>query len=67
MNHNINIAEILKDYSKGTKLYSPLFGNVTFEKVEVKPLTKLQFAVLVCLGKILTTRQRNTCKKFENF
>ena len=29
----INIAEILKDCPKGIKLYSPLLGNVTFEKV----------------------------------
>lgn len=34
MNNNINIAEILKDYPKGTKLYSSLFGNVTLEKVD---------------------------------
>lgn len=27
-NNKINIAEILKDCPKGTKLYSPLFGNV---------------------------------------
>lgn len=35
MNNNINIAEILKDYPKGTKLYSPLFGDVTFEEVNI--------------------------------
>lgn len=34
MNNNINIAEILKDYPKGTKLYSPLFGDVTLEEVD---------------------------------
>lgn len=34
MNNTINIAEILKDYPKGTKLYSPLFGNVTLEEVD---------------------------------
>lgn len=28
MNNKINIAEILKDCPKGTKLYSPLFGEV---------------------------------------
>ena len=33
MNNNINIAEILKDYPKGTKLYSPIFGNVTFNNI----------------------------------
>lgn len=33
MNNNINIAEILKDYPRGTKLYSPLLGNVTLESI----------------------------------
>lgn len=27
-NNDINIAEILRDCPKGTKLYSPLFGEV---------------------------------------
>lgn len=31
--NNINIAEILKDYPRGTKLYSPLLGNVTLESI----------------------------------
>ena len=30
MNNNINIAEILKDCPKGTKLYSTIFGEVEF-------------------------------------
>lgn len=30
MEQKINIAEILKDCPKGIKLYSPLFGTVTF-------------------------------------
>lgn len=34
MNNEINIAEILKDCPKGTKLYSPLFGNITLEEVD---------------------------------
>ena len=29
----INIAEILKDYPKGTKLYSPIFGEVYLDKI----------------------------------
>lgn len=33
MNNNINIAEILRDCPKGTKLYSSIFGNVSFERV----------------------------------
>lgn len=29
----MNIAEILKDCPKGTKLYSPLFGEIKFEQI----------------------------------
>lgn len=34
MNENINLCEILKDCPKGTKLYSPLFGEVAFCGIE---------------------------------
>lgn len=34
MNNKIDIAEILKDCPKRTKLYSPLFGDVTLEEVD---------------------------------
>ena len=30
MNENLNLVEILKDCPEGTKLYSPLFGEVEF-------------------------------------
>ena len=30
MNEDINWCEILKDYPKGTKLYSPLCGEIEF-------------------------------------
>ena len=33
MNENINLCEILRDCPKGTKLYSPIFGEVDFEKI----------------------------------
>lgn len=33
MENKINIAEILRDMPKGTKLYSPLLGEVKFEEV----------------------------------
>lgn len=32
-NNNINIAEILKDCSKGMKLYSPLYGEVEYQRI----------------------------------
>ena len=34
MEEKINIAEILKDKPKGTKLYSPLFGDVSLSYVQ---------------------------------
>lgn len=34
MENKINIAEILHDMPKGTKLYSPLFGNVELKRVD---------------------------------
>ena len=33
MENKINIAEILRDMPKGTKLYSPLFANCRLEKI----------------------------------
>ena len=33
MDKNINLIEILKDCPAGTKLYSPIFGEVTFMKI----------------------------------
>lgn len=33
MNENLNLVEILKDCPEGTKLYSPVFGEVEFESV----------------------------------
>ena len=33
MNENIDLTKILKDCPKGTKLYSPLVGEVEFERI----------------------------------
>lgn len=33
MNENLNLLEILKDCPEGTKLYSPVFGEVKFESI----------------------------------
>ena len=33
MNENLNLVEILKDCPEGTKLYSPVFGEVEFEDI----------------------------------
>lgn len=34
MNENINLVELLKDCHKGTKLYSTVFGEVEFDKID---------------------------------
>lgn len=36
MNENINLCEILKDCPKGTKLYSPMFGEVKLLLIDEK-------------------------------
>ena len=35
MNEKLNLAEILKDCPKGTKLYSPIFSEVEFVKIDI--------------------------------
>ena len=35
MNENLNLVEILKDCKKGTKLYSPIFGDVEFDMIDI--------------------------------
>ena len=50
MENKINIAEILRDMPKGTKLYSPLFGEVKFKEIvshntfPIKVLSKVQLS-----------------------
>ena len=39
MNENINIAEILKDAPKGTKLWSPICGDCILDKIETTDTT----------------------------
>lgn len=34
MTEELNISEILKGKSKGTKLYSPIFGDCTFSFIQ---------------------------------
>ena len=36
MNENIDLTKILKDCPKGTRLYSPIFGVVIFERIADK-------------------------------
>ena len=52
MNENLNLIEILKDCPKGTKLYSTIYGDVTFELIdEHKPhpiITRVDDDLKVC-------------------
>ena len=34
MNENLNLVEILKDCPEGTKLYSPIIGEVVFKRIK---------------------------------
>lgn len=35
MNENLNLVEILKDCPRGTKLYSTVYGDVEFYKIDL--------------------------------
>ena len=35
MNEKLNLVEILKDCPKGTKLYSPVFGDVELDNIDI--------------------------------
>lgn len=35
MNNELNLVEILKDCPKGTKLWSPIYGDLTFEELDI--------------------------------
>lgn len=41
MNENLNLVEILKDCPKGTKLYSTVFGDVEFYKIDSDSTLKI--------------------------
>lgn len=40
MNENLNLVELLKDCPKGTKLYSPIYGDVELIKVRLNSSNK---------------------------
>lgn len=55
MNENINLVEILKDCPKGTKLYSPLFGEVEFVKINTAMIMPIMVRVQ---GKDTTNKEK---------
>lgn len=54
MNENLNLEEILKDCQKGTKLYSPICGEVEFVEIlsgcdlSIKTISKTYDLMLFC-------------------
>lgn len=48
MNENINLVDILKDCPQGTKLYSTVFGEVKFDRID----TILSHPIVVRIGRI---------------
>ena len=50
----MNIAQILKDVPKGTKLYSPLFGECEFVKIEYNDYDKYPIIIRDCGGDKIT-------------
>ena len=49
MNENLNLVEILKNCPKGTKLYSPLFGEVEFQGVTGGATFPVTFPITVSM------------------
>lgn len=49
MNENLNLVEILKNCPKGTKLYSPLFGEVEFQCVTGGATFPVTFPITVSM------------------
>ena len=52
MNENLNLVEILKDCPKGTKLYSPVFGDVEFAKVRLNSISNYKIEVKLSCNSI---------------
>ena len=50
----INIAEILKDCPKETKLYSPLFGEIKFNRIAFNDLTGYNCICVDAIGHFYT-------------
>lgn len=53
MNENINLVEILKDCPKGTKLYSTVYGDVEFYKIDLDSDSTLKIYVKIWAGVIV--------------
>lgn len=76
MNENIDLTKILKDCPKGTKFYTPVWGEVVF--IEVKKYKKCLYPICIntnascsytCLakdGRYITSREETECILFPS-
>lgn len=76
MNENIDLTKILKNCPKGTKLYTPVWGEVVF--IEVKKYKKCLYPICIntnastsytCLakdGRYITNREETECILFPS-
>ena len=76
MNENIDLTKILKNCPKGTKLYTPVWGEVIF--IEVKKYKKCLYPICIntnascsytCLakdGRYITSREETECILFPS-
>lgn len=65
MNENIDLVEILKDVPKGTKLWSPIFGDIQFERID----TEDDYYPIVCSttdNEETFTKEGHIYEAFEN-
>ena len=53
MNEDLNLVEILKDCPKGTKLYSTVYGDVEFYKIDLDSDSTLKIYVKIWAGVIV--------------
>ena len=63
-NNNINIAEILKDCPKGTKLYSPICGEVEFNEIDIDN-ERHPIALKSCRGTINFAEDGHFCAAYD--
>lgn len=64
MENKINIAEILKDCSKGMKLYSPICGEVEFNEIDIDN-ERHPIALKSCRGTINFAEDGHFCAAYD--
>ena len=63
MNENLNLVEILKDCPEGTKLYSPIFGEVKLDKIDIHSEPPIR--VLCKYGKDGFSKDGRICSAYD--